>query len=124
MLAKGLAGPLRPKQEEYAQIISGSGNHLLEIINDILDLAKIDAGKVDLNEEEIDPTCIVNACFRIVRENAGSGGLHLSMESEGPIPVLLADPRRLKQDSPQPRLQRHQIRRAWRLCHCGHLPRR
>lgn len=97
MLAKGLAGPLRPKQEEYALIINSSGTHLLDIINDVLDLAKIDAGKVDLNEEEIDPTCIVNACFQIVRELAESGALRLSVEHKGPIPMLRADSRRLKQ---------------------------
>src|SRR5207245_7540304 len=51
MMAKGLAGPLQGKQAEYAQIIYRSGDHLLEIINEVLDLAKIDAGKAELNEE-------------------------------------------------------------------------
>lgn len=97
MLAKGLAGPLQPKQEEYAQIIHNSGNHLLDIINEVLDLAKIDAGKTDLDEEATDPCCIVSACLEIVKEHAHAGALHLSTETDGPIPTLLVDARRLKQ---------------------------
>ena len=97
MMAKGLAGPLQGKQAEYAQIIYRSGDHLLEIINEVLDLAKIDAGKAELNEEATDPICIVKVCFEIVKEHAHAGALHLSMETEGPIPALLVDARRLRQ---------------------------
>jgi two-component system cell cycle sensor histidine kinase PleC len=97
MLAKGIAGPLGVKQEEYAEIIHKSGGHLLEIINEVLDLAKIDAGKAELNEEEIDPGEIVNACFEIVKEHAHAGNLHLSMESKELMPAVRADARRLRQ---------------------------
>ncbi len=97
MLANGMAGPLRVKQEEYAEIIHKSGGHLLEIINEVLDLAKIDAGKAELNEEEIHPAEIVHACFEIVKEHAHAGNLHLSTENEELMPALRADARRLKQ---------------------------
>jgi signal transduction histidine kinase len=97
MLTKGIVGPLSPKQDEYAEIINKSGNHLLEIINEVLDLAKIDAGKAELHEKPTDPISIAQACLEIVKEHAYAGVLSLSMKSEGPIPALLADARRLKQ---------------------------
>jgi PAS domain S-box-containing protein len=97
MLMKEIAGALQPRQREYAEIIHGSGNHLLEIINDVLDLAKIDAGKIDLDEEVIEPMRVVRSCLEIVKENARAAGLAMSVESDGPVPALLCDARRLKQ---------------------------
>jgi two-component system cell cycle sensor histidine kinase PleC len=98
MLAQRLAGPLRAKQAEYIDIIYRSGSHLHDIINDILDLAKVDAGKLDLNlEDGIDPCVIVNACVALIKERANAGELRLSVNVDPALPFIVADAMRLKQ---------------------------
>lgn len=98
MLAQGLAGRLQEKQAEYIDIIHESGSHLHDIINDILDLAKVDAGKLDLNlEDGIDPGAIVNACVALMKERANAGGLPLSVNLAPALPFIVADAMRLKQ---------------------------
>jgi PAS domain S-box-containing protein len=97
-LQLGIAGPLDPRQEEYAALIHQSGDHLHTIINDILDLAKVDAGKLDLHiEHGIDPAQIVASCISLVRDRAETGELHLTVEEGRHLPRLIADPTRLKQ---------------------------
>ncbi|MGQ0675819.1 MAG: PAS domain-containing protein, partial [Rhodospirillales bacterium] len=77
MLATGLAGPLTAKQNEYLHDIGASGRHLLDVINDVLDLAKIEAGRMDLREELLDVAGVVADCTRLVRERARNGGVEL-----------------------------------------------
>src|SRR5207302_1696012 len=80
MLAQRLAGPLGEKQIEYVDIIYRSGSHLHDIINDIIDLAKVDAGKLDLNlEDGVDSCAIVNTCVALMKERASAGELRLSV---------------------------------------------
>ena len=98
MLERGLAGPVRPKQEEYAALVRQSGQHLLNIINDILDLAHVDSGKFELHEERgVDPRRIIDACVSLMRDRANGAELRLSTKTEGHLPPLVADPTRLKQ---------------------------
>jgi PAS domain S-box-containing protein len=98
MLERGITGLLSPKQAEYAQLIRQSGEHLHELINDILDLAKVDAGKFELHEEdEVEPHRIVEACVCLMKDRADAGMLCLSTEIEERLPLLVADPTRLKQ---------------------------
>ena len=103
MLALGLTGELpahrlqQGQQLDYARIINQSGQHLLDIVNDLLDLAKIDAGKFAVDTGETDPYQIANACAEIVGEAAQAGGLHLAVECEPGLPPVIADERRLKQ---------------------------
>jgi PAS domain S-box-containing protein len=98
MLGRGLAGPVHPKQEEYAGLVHQSGEHLLNIINDILDLAHVDSGKFELHEESgVDPRRIVDACVSLIRDRANGAALHLSTEIEDHLPPLVADSTRLKQ---------------------------
>src|SRR4029077_5477883 len=79
MLAQRLAGPLAEKQVEYIDIIYRSGSHLHDIINDILDLAKVDAGKFELNPEDgVDSCALVNSCIALMKERANAGELRLS----------------------------------------------
>jgi PAS domain S-box-containing protein len=78
MLSSGLTGPLTPKQSEYLSDIRDSGRHLLEVINDVLDLAKIEAGRLELREEEFDIVDVVGECIRLVRERAANGGIRLA----------------------------------------------
>src|SRR5437764_4821871 len=97
MLAMGLTGELHTQQLEYARIINQSGQHLLEIVNDLLDLAKIDAGKFPLEADQTDPCQLAHACFEIVREAAQAKAVQLSVECEAGLPTVIADERRLKQ---------------------------
>jgi PAS domain S-box-containing protein len=98
MLERGLAGPVRPKQEEYARLVRQSGQHLLNIINDILDLAHVDSGKFELHEERgVDPRRIIDACVSLMRDRANGAELRLSTKIEDHLPPLAADSTRLKQ---------------------------
>jgi len=94
-LELGMAGDLQPRQAEYAGLIHQSGEHLHAVINDILDLAKVDAGKLDLHEESaIDPRGVVNACVTLMKSHAVAGSLTLSVEANSQLPLLRADPTR------------------------------
>src|SRR5215469_2601574 len=98
MLEGGLAGPLQPKQAEYAGLVRQSGQHLLNIINDILDLAHVDSGKFELHEERgVDPRRIIDACVSLMRDRANGAALCLLTEIEDYLPPLVVDPTRLKQ---------------------------
>src|SRR5437762_1581836 len=103
MLALGLTGELpahrldHTHQLEYARIINQSGQHLLDIVNDLLDLAKIDAGKFVVDAGETDPYQLANLCAEFVSEAAQAAGLRLIIECEPALPPVIADERRLKQ---------------------------
>jgi signal transduction histidine kinase len=98
MLQRGFAGPMRAKQQEYVGLVRQSGQHLLNVINDILDLAHVDSGKFELREEaEVDPQEIIDSCVALMRDGANAGNLQLSTEIESRLPHLVADPTRLKQ---------------------------
>ena len=97
MLAAGYFGDLNGKQNEYVRDIQSSGNHLLLLINDLLDVAKIEAGKLELQRESIDLLEEVHACLRFVRPRAEEGGVALSVKTtEGQL-YYRADRRAIKQ---------------------------
>jgi PAS domain S-box-containing protein len=82
---------------DYARDIRLSGTHLLEVINDILDLAKVEAGKVELQEQSIDLAKIIESAVRLVRERAGARNIELSVNLPETLPRLWADERKVKQ---------------------------
>jgi signal transduction histidine kinase len=91
-------GPLgAPNYKEYAADIHGSGEHLLAIINDILDMARIEAGKVELKEDEVDLHELAPQCLRLLRDRAAKGEVELRDELPAELPNLWADARLLKQ---------------------------
>ncbi len=91
--------PDEPAQaEDYVKDIHNSGQHLLNLINDILDLSKIEAGVARLNEAEIDLHCTVASCLRLMAPRAMTGELEMTSDLPAPpLPLLFADPRMLKQ---------------------------
>jgi signal transduction histidine kinase len=98
ILKKELFGPLgQPPYVEYARDIHGSGIHLLELISDILDISRIEAGKLELHEEEVNFAEAVHASLRLVRARATPGLLKLSTHVESDLPPLWADRRMVKQ---------------------------
>ena len=96
-MAAGIGGALSEKQKEYASHIHQSGSHLLSIISDILDLSKIEAGQVILQERPVDVVPLMESCLLMVRERAVGKKLKLVMTASPNIPVLKADELRLKQ---------------------------
>jgi PAS domain S-box-containing protein len=95
VLQNGIAGVLQSRQIEYVGLIRQSGEHLLHVINEILDLARIDAGRLELHEEVIDPRRLIDSCIALVADRADAGLLHLSVEIEDDVPRLMADWTRL-----------------------------
>jgi signal transduction histidine kinase len=98
LLKNETLGPVGCEQyRNYAADIFNSGKHLLGMINDILDLAKLDSGHLELSEEVVDLKEAVNACLRIVEPQAEKAQVRLSAALEAHLPRLRADSRRLKQ---------------------------
>ena len=90
-------GTLNPKQLEYALDIHGSGHHLLTLINDILDLSKIEAGRLDLDRAEFDVGAAIANAATLLRERAQRQGVTLSIDVSPQLTSWVADPRRFKQ---------------------------
>jgi signal transduction histidine kinase len=98
IMEQGLFGPLGNKQySEYAEDIRRSASHLLSIISDILDLSKIEAGRMELHEEMIDLAKVVQSCQTIVKEAAANAGLALRTQLPQGLPPLFADKRSVRQ---------------------------
>ncbi len=97
-MKEGVLGPVdNPRYREYLGDIHDSGRHLLAIINDILDMSKIEAGKAELHEEECRLADIVQSALRLVRARAEAGGVTIGVEMPARLPTMRADARALKQ---------------------------
>ena len=97
VLQQKLFGEVNDKQEEYLEDIHGSANHLLALINDVLDLSKVEAGQVEL---EVAPFSLREALERgvvMVRERAVKNGVSLSVEPNSGIELVEGDERRIRQ---------------------------
>jgi signal transduction histidine kinase len=90
-------GPLNSKQIEYLEIINESGKHLLELVNDFLDISKIDADKEVVYPEKITVEDICRASMSILQEKAREKDLEFNLVIDEKIDFCLADRRRLKQ---------------------------
>jgi len=91
-------GPLtNPVYKEYAANIHQSGSHLLKLINEILDLSRIEAGRYDLNEEPLRLVDIVDECHHLLKLRAESKGQHVVKVLDDALPPVWADERALRQ---------------------------
>lgn len=90
-------GPVDERYVDYAADIHASGLHLLALISDILDLSKIEAGKAELREEDVDVPELVAACTRLVEDRAAKAGIGLGVDIRESSLVVRADSRKLKQ---------------------------
>jgi PAS domain S-box-containing protein len=98
ILNKELFGPLGSERYlDYAQLINESGALLLDLINDLLDMSKIEAGKFELNYEDTAACELTNACVRIVSRRAEEKGLVINVEREPDRFLFQADQRAMKQ---------------------------
>jgi protein-histidine pros-kinase len=91
-----LPGPLLPKQKEQLEIIRSSARHQLSLINDLLDLAKIESGKIELKREEIACSTLVNEVAETLRPLAEQKGLRFTVSAPEPC-AIDADRRALRQ---------------------------
>jgi PAS domain S-box-containing protein len=96
-LGEQIAGPLNEKQQKYISTISESGHHLLSLINDILDLAKIDAGQITLDINKVDIHSVCQASLRMIKQLAQKKNQEVSLDIDSGLGLMWADERRLKQ---------------------------
>lgn len=97
ILIEQIFGPLNAKQKQYIELISTSGEHLLELINDLLDLSKIEVGQEELLLETIVVEEIADTSMSMIQERAKNYGLQLSLIIAADVTTCVADKRRLKQ---------------------------
>ena len=97
VLKEGMAGKLNPKQAEYMQDIHSSGHHLLSLINDILDLAKIEAGRMELLLGSFDLPMALENAVTLIRERANRHGLTVELHIDERLGEFVADERKFKQ---------------------------
>ena len=97
VLLQKMFGNINAKQEEYLGDILSSGRHLLSLINDILDLSKVEAGRMELELARFDlPTALQDALI-LVRERAARHSVTLGLEADGRLGAWVADERKIKQ---------------------------
>jgi signal transduction histidine kinase len=98
MIAMEMFGPVGDQRYgEYVQQINYSGNHLLAVINDILDISKVEAGKSELNMDEVDVSDLITSSVELMCERANQGGLALHVEVPPDLPIVIVDGRRVQQ---------------------------
>ncbi|WP_448204485.1 ATP-binding protein [Azospirillum sp. sgz302134] len=90
-------GKLNERQKSCAKDIHDSGKHLLDIVNAVLDMSKIESGRYELNEEVIDPCEALPQCLMMVRDRAKDNGVELCNASGGGLPTVWVDRRAFKQ---------------------------
>jgi signal transduction histidine kinase len=97
VLLERLFGDLNAKQDDYLKDIHSSGRHLLQLINDILDLSKVEAGRMELDASTFDlPSAIANA-MTLIRERAQKHEIALSLDADPELGEITADERKFKQ---------------------------
>jgi signal transduction histidine kinase len=97
VLREGISGEINAKQEEYLDDILTSANHLLALINDVLDLSKVEAGQVEL---QVGPFSLQDALERgvsMMREQATKDGVQVALHANGGVDVVMGDERRIRQ---------------------------
>jgi signal transduction histidine kinase len=97
VLIERMFGELNEKQDDYLKDIHSSGKHLLSLINDILDLSKIEAGRMELDVENFDVPSTLGNALTLVRERAQRHGINLGLDIQPAIGEMRADERKFKQ---------------------------
>ncbi|WP_417319498.1 sensor histidine kinase [Emcibacter sp.] len=98
MIQKEAYGPIPQKEyQEYIDIVNSSGNHLLNVINAILDMSKIEAGKMEMREQECDIFELVQQVARMMSSAAGKKNISLDLDLRENLPDLCCDPTMIRQ---------------------------
>jgi len=97
VLSERMFGELNEKQEEYLKDIYASGQHLLSLINDILDLSKIEAGRMELEVAEFSVPAAIDNALTLVRERANRRGIRVGQAIDDRVGMIRGDERKVKQ---------------------------
>jgi signal transduction histidine kinase len=97
VLLEQMFGPLNERQEEYLRDIHGSGQHLLELINEILDLSKVEAGRMELEYSSLDLRALLEEATAMLRERATAHAITLTVDVAADVGQVQSDELRLKQ---------------------------
>jgi two-component system cell cycle sensor histidine kinase PleC len=98
MISAEMFGPIgHPRYKEYAEDIRASGAHLLGIVSELLDLSKIEAGKSEIEERDLNAADVVDSAVRLVTDRATAAAVELSSHVSDRLPGLRADERAVKQ---------------------------
>jgi protein-histidine pros-kinase len=97
LMYRGKVGPLAPHHQEYVGDILTSSRHLLQLINDVLDLSKVESGKMEFRPERVDLTQLVGEVRDILRGLASSKRVHLAVDVDATLGAVVVDPGRIKQ---------------------------
>jgi signal transduction histidine kinase len=97
VLLERLFGELNEKQDDYLKDIHASGKHLLQLINDILDLSKVEAGRMELDLAAFDVPAAISNATTLIRERAQRHGIALSLDADPQLGEIAADERKFKQ---------------------------
>ena len=97
LMAKEIFAPLDPRYKDYAGDILSSGNHMLALVNDLLDLAKIETGEMHPSPVELDVSHSIEGAARLMRESAAKARLAMNVEIEHGLPHVVADERHVRQ---------------------------
>ena len=97
MIRDAIMGPVAARYREYAHDIHNCGRLLLGVISDVLDLSKVEVGRLDLHDEQVDLAKVVGDCHRLISERVKTGRLELAIDLPPDLPMLLGDELRLKQ---------------------------
>ncbi len=97
LLHDGVVEPTSPEHHEFIGDILSSGRHLLQLINDVLDLAKVEAGKLEFRPEPVDLAALLAEVTATLRSVAAEKGASLQVEVDPTLTGIVADPQRLKQ---------------------------
>ncbi len=97
VLLEQMFGEINERQEEYLRDIHGSGRHLLELLNEILDLSKVEAGQMELEYTTFELAPVLDQAASMLRERAGLKGIDIVVEADDDVGAVEADELRLKQ---------------------------
>lgn len=97
MISMRTFGSIGAKYLEYAHDIHASGRHLLDLVNDVLDLSKLEAGKLELHASEVNLASLIDECVILLQSRANAGQVALNVRVKNDLPDLMADERGVKQ---------------------------
>jgi signal transduction histidine kinase len=97
VLGQKMFGELNPKQSDYLNDIGTSGRHLLDLVNQILDLSKVEAGRMELEPSTFSPAETIRASLAFVRERAAAHRIQIAADIPADLPAATADERKIRQ---------------------------
>jgi len=97
MMSSGIGGVIQPAHEEYVQLIHESGHHLLEVVNMLLDMSKIEAGKFELQLNSFEAVDLVRPCVKMIEADATRKNVTMVTNLNSQLPVIVGDERACRQ---------------------------